>query len=115
MECDGGSHTDEFAEEEGQSDADGSQERGAVLLDSQHQDDEDELCGEEHFNEETLGSVRVATEECVNRHCTREECVDDTSCCEGSKELSWDDEEGTDDGETATDHESERDLLTKVS
>lgn len=49
-------------DEEREADAQGREVGGAVLLGGEHHDGEDELDGEEHFDEEALGAGRAGVE-----------------------------------------------------
>lgn len=55
-------HACQFGDEEREADADWGEEGGFVLFGGEEEDREDELAGEEHFEEEALGDVDVGAE-----------------------------------------------------
>jgi hypothetical protein len=77
-----------------------------VLLSGQHDDDKDELSGEQHLNEEALRNTGPSAKGSSNSHWTREQGRDHASGGNAAKELGNNDHDGANCGQTANEKES---------
>ena len=57
----------QMADEQSKADTDRSDERGTMLLRSEHEDGEHQECSQEHLDEESLGEVGAFSQRCCHR------------------------------------------------
>lgn len=67
-----GRQTSHLCDEQSKTNAERSEESGPVLLGCEHEDAEDELEGQEHFNEQAPYDRCVATQACAHSERARE-------------------------------------------
>ena len=66
-------HADQFSDEKGQTDADGGDKRGAVLLFGEHENAKDKFGREDRFDKNALRKRGVGPERCAYIEVGREE------------------------------------------
>lgn len=89
----------------------GRQVRGAMFLHGEEIYGDDELGGEEHLEEETLGCAGAVAELVGDAEGTGEEAVCHGGGGNGGDELGWEDEQGTNRFDGADEDQAECDLI----